>query len=203
MQERVYQPDRIGQPFFSNPKVTIRKNAQSPILSYGGIVLARDLIERLDVAKRIDESVSLLKMHSPYHESDHVLTLLYNFLTGGETLLDLERLQGDEGFRRLIGAQSIPDPTTAGDFLVRFHGFAIEVFQGVCERIQDQSFSLLDSARKTVGTIESDSTILEVYGSKKEGADYSYDNRWSYNCLLFSLSETGDLLHTELRSGNT
>jgi hypothetical protein len=203
MQERVYQPSRIGQPFFSNPKVTIRKNAQSPILSYGGIVLARDLIERLDVAKRIDESVALLKMHSPYHESDHVLTLLYNFLTGGETLLDLERLQGDEGFRRLIGAQSIPDPTTAGDFLVRFHDFAIDVFQGVCETIQDLSFSLLDGTRKKVGTIESDSTILEVYGRKKEGADYCYDNRWSYSCLLFTLSETGDLLHTDLRSGNT
>jgi hypothetical protein len=203
MQERVYQPDRIGQPFFSNPKVTIRKNAQSPILSYSGIVLARDLMERLDVAKRIDERVSLLKLHSPYHESDHVLSLLYNFLTGGETLLDLERLQGDEGFRRLIGAESIPDPTTAGDFLVRFHDFAIEVFQGICETVQDLSFSLLDGARKTVGTIESDSTILEVYGSTKEGADYSYDNRWSYNCLLFTLSETGDILHTELRSGNT
>ena len=203
MQERVYQPDGIGQPFFSNPKVTIRKNAQSPILSYGGIVLARDLIQRLDVAKRIDERMCLLKMHSPYHESDHVLTLLYNFLTGGETLLDLERLQSDEGLRRLIGAQSIPDPTTAGDFLVRFHDFAIEVFQGVCDTVQDLSFSLLDVTRKKVGTIESDSTILEVYGRKKEGADYSYDNRWSYNCLLFTLSETGDLLHTELRSGNT
>jgi hypothetical protein len=203
MQTKVYQPDRIGQPLFSNPDVTIRQNAQSPILSYGGILLARDLMERLEVAKRIDESIALLKMHSPYHESDHVLSLLYNFLSGGETLLDLERLQGDEGLKRLIGAESVPDPTTAGDFLVRFHDFAIEVFQGVSADLQDQAISLLDDERKKVATIDSDSTILEVYGRKKEGADFSYDKRWSYNCLVFSLSETGDLLHTELRSGNT
>jgi hypothetical protein len=137
MQAKVYQPCRIGQPFFSNPNVTIRQNAQSPILSYGGIALARDLMTRLEVAKDIDESIALLKMHNPYHESDHVLSLLYNFLSGGETLLDLERLQKDEGLKRLLGAARIPDPTTAGDFLVRFHDFAIEVFQGVCARLQD------------------------------------------------------------------
>jgi len=203
MQAKVYQPERIGQPVFSNPNVTIRQNVQSPILSYGGIALARDLMSRLGVAKRIDESIALLKMHSPYHESDHVLSLVYNFLSGGETLLDLERLQEDEALKRLLGAQSIPDPTTAGDFLVRFHDFAIEVFRGVCADLQDHAFSLLDDQRKKVATIDSDSTILEVYGRKKEGADYSYDKRWSYSCLVFSLSETGDLLHTELRSGNT
>jgi len=203
MQAKVYQPERIGQPFFSNPNVTIRQNAQSPILSCCGIALARDLMSRLGVAKRIDESIALLKMHSPYHESDHVLSLVYNFLRGGETLLDLERLQEDGALKRLLGAESIPDPTTAGDFLVRFHDFAIEVFRGVCADLQDHAFSLLDDQRKKVATIDSDSTILEVYGRKKEGADYSYDKRWSYNCLVFSLSETGDLLHTELRSGNT
>ena len=161
MQAKVYQPERIGQPVFSSPNVTIRQNVQSPILSCGGIVLARDLMSRLGVAKRIDESIGLLKMHSPYHESDHVLSLVYNFLSGGETLLDLERLQSDEALRRLLGAQSIPDPTTAGDFLVRFHDFAIEVFRGVCADLQDHAFSLLDGERKKVATIDSDSTILE------------------------------------------
>jgi len=63
IQGKVYQPDRIGQPFFSTPKVTIRKNLRSPILSYGGIVLARDLMARLEVAKCVDESIALLKMH--------------------------------------------------------------------------------------------------------------------------------------------
>jgi hypothetical protein len=203
MQTQVYHTDQIGQPFFSNPKVNVRKNAQSPIFSYSGIVLARDLMKKLNMAKLIDASMVLLKMHSPYHESDHILNLLYNFLTGGETLFDLERLQTDEGYRRVIGAESIPDPTTAGDFLARFNDFHIQVFQGICDKLQDHSFRLLDHARKEVGTIESDSTVLEVYGKKKEGADYSYDNTWSYNGLFFTLSETGDILYSELRSGNT
>ena len=45
---------------------------------------------------------------------------MYNFLTGGEKLLDIERLQEEKSFLKVLGAESIPDPTTAGDFLVRF-----------------------------------------------------------------------------------
>ena len=203
MQTRVYQLHEIGQPVFTNPPIDIRKNAQSPIFTYSGIVLARDLIEKLGITQLIDANLPLLKLYSPYHESDHVLNLVYNFLCGGETLNDLERLQTDVGFLKVIGAQSIPDPTTAGDFLVRFHEAAIEVFQHVLNAAQDRAFAALDEKRKEIATIESDSTILEVFGRKKEGADYAYDRTWSYNGQFFTLAETGDILFSDLRSGNT
>ena len=41
-----------------------------------------------------------------------------------------------------------------------------------------------------------------MYGQKKEGADYSYENTYSYQVEYVTLAETGDVLHQELREGN-
>jgi hypothetical protein len=56
----------------------------------------------------------------PYHESDHVLNLAYNVLTGGTRLEDIERLRRDMAYMNALGADPVPDPTTAGDFCRRF-----------------------------------------------------------------------------------
>ena len=62
----------------------------------------------------------MLKVHPPYHESDHVLNLAYNLLAGGQRLEDLEGRRQDEVYLNGLGAQRIPDPTTAGNFTRRF-----------------------------------------------------------------------------------
>jgi hypothetical protein len=61
-----------------------------------------------------------LKIHLPYHESDHLLNMAYNVLTGGTRLEDVERLRHDVAYMNALGADLIPDPTTAGDFCRRF-----------------------------------------------------------------------------------
>ena len=62
----------------------------------------------------------MLKVHLPYHESDHVLNLTYYILAGGQRLEVIELRRQDENFLNGLGAQRIPDPTTAGDFTRRF-----------------------------------------------------------------------------------
>ena len=58
----------------------------------------------------------------PYSESDHVLNIAYNLLVGGTCLEHLELRRNDEVYLDALGAQRIPDPTTAGDFCRRFIG---------------------------------------------------------------------------------
>ncbi len=62
-------------------------------MSDSGVVIVRNLIKKLGIVKTIDQNLSLLQRHRPYSESDHVLNIVYNFLTGGENLLYIERLQ--------------------------------------------------------------------------------------------------------------
>jgi hypothetical protein len=112
----VYHEDENNQPVFSTPPLQIKAKKQAPLTNFTGIALARDLMQRLDITSVIDDKIHVLSRHRPYHESDHVLTQVYNFLSGGEVLNDIERLQNDKAFARIIGAETIPDPTTAGDF---------------------------------------------------------------------------------------
>lgn len=87
---------------------------------YGGLFAMHRLVTRLGLARAIDASLNLLKIHLPYHESDHVLTLAYSVLTGGTRLEDVDRLRTDVPLMNGLGARLLPDPTTVGDFLRRF-----------------------------------------------------------------------------------
>ena len=86
----------------------------------GGIALIHELVRYLGLPEAIDRCLHIFKRHFPYFESDHVLNLVYNILAGGTCLEDIERLRSDEAYLNILGAERVPDPTTAGDFLRRF-----------------------------------------------------------------------------------
>jgi hypothetical protein len=95
----------------------------------GGIGAIHDLVQRLGLVEDIDRSLHLLKVHLPYHESDHVLNIAYNIVVGGVRLEDIEQRRQDETFLNGLDAQRIPDPTTAGDFTRRFREADIVTLQ--------------------------------------------------------------------------
>ena len=86
----------------------------------GGIGAIHLLARKLGLVEDIDRDLHLLKRHLPYHESDHVLNIAYNLLAGGSRLEHLEVRRNDEVYLDALGAERIPDPTTAGDFCRRF-----------------------------------------------------------------------------------
>ena len=59
-------------------------------VSYGGLGLLQQVVKWSGLAKTIDQGVKLFKRHQPYHESDHVLSLIYNVATGGTRYQDIE-----------------------------------------------------------------------------------------------------------------
>ena len=85
-------------------------------LAPGGIGAIHLLAQKIGLVRDINENLHLLKRHLPYHESDHVLNIAYNLMAGGQRLEHLEIRRNDEVYLDALGAQRIPDPTTAGDF---------------------------------------------------------------------------------------
>ena len=55
-------------------------------LSAGGIGAMLLLARRTGLIDDIDADLHLLKVHLPYHESDHVLNIAFNALAGGEQI---------------------------------------------------------------------------------------------------------------------
>ena len=108
------------QPMFNAGPVHYEVGANTDAMSFGGIAAVHRLVTKLGLVQHIDDRLELLKVHLPYHESDHVLNLAYNVLCGGTRLEDIERLRHDTAYMNALGADLIPDPTTAGDFCRRF-----------------------------------------------------------------------------------
>ena len=210
MQFQVCESDDSCQPGaqYTNPRVVVEEHHGAPLLNCSGLVLVRQLIERLGVARAIDAGVRVLRRCKWYRESDHILTLIYSMISGGSKLQDVNRLGQDDALKRVLGSDRIPHATTIGKFLWRFgndqqdkqrHGLA--ELRDTTAAIQQDAFAMLPRERRKVATLDWDSSIHEVYGQKKEGADFAYDNTWSYSALYGTLAETGDVLYLGLREG--
>lgn len=204
--EELAWPDAPGR-VFRLPKTHIEVDARSEVTPFGGLALFTAFVRRFDVADVIDEAVRVLKLHLPYHEADHVLALAANLFVGGTCLEDLMHLQHSEAARRLLGAVRLPDPTTAGDFLRRFQATARPGALAALRRAVDVVGGRVGRAcrrrrgKQPVAHVDLDGHIKEVYGVRKEGADFGHDGRWSYQPLLVTLAETGEWLAVRNRPG--
>jgi hypothetical protein len=114
------QYDDQPNPMFKDSNIHYQIAERTRAIGFGGIGAMHKLACKLKLDREINKNIKLLKTHVPYWESDHVLNIAYNVLTGGTCLEDIERLRNDETYMNALDAERIPDPTTAGDFLRRF-----------------------------------------------------------------------------------
>jgi len=63
---------------FTSGAIHYEVGANTDAMSYGGIASMHRLVTKLGLPEQIDARLHLLKVHLPYHESDHVLNLAYN-----------------------------------------------------------------------------------------------------------------------------
>ena len=170
--------------------------------SVGGIGAIHALAGSTGLIDAIDRRLHLLKVHLPYHESDHVLNHAYNVLAGGRCLEDLELLRNDEVYLDALGAQRIPDPTTAGDFCRRFQWYHVEWLMEAINEARLRVWGQQPEAFFEEAVIEADGTLVETTGECKQGMDLSYQGVWGFHPLVVSLANTQEPLYVVNRSGN-
>jgi len=155
----------------------------------------------LGIAKDLNRELSLLASHRPFHESDHVLTHVYNLYAGGTCIEDIADLQTSEPVRRILGANRVPDPTTAGDFPRRFDTESLRSLDRVIDQAQEKVWKRR-YGKKERAIVDLDSCVRPVYGDQKEGTDFTYKGSFGYHPLMISLAGTLECLRLVNRSGN-
>lgn len=194
--------DGADRPIFTAHNIHFEMSMRTQAIDCGGIGLVHALARELGLIENIDERLKLLKIHAPYHESDHVLNLAYLPLCGGTCLEDLEHLRQDEGYLNALGARRIPDPTTAGDFCRRFDAASIQTLQEIFDDARICAWSTQPDAFFEQAVLDMDGFLVETDGECKEGMDISYDGTWGYHALVVSLANTTEPLRIVNRSAN-
>lgn len=200
LRERDWAPQ--DEPMFRANNVHYELSERARGLAAGGIGAMHLLARRTGLIDAIDGKLHLLKVHKPYHESDHVLNIACNLLCGGTCLEDLELRRNDEVYLDALGAQRIPDPTTAGDFCRRFSEPDIQALMNAVNSVRPKVWRRQPESFLEQAVIEADGLMVPTTGECKEGMEISYKGEWGYQPLLISLANTSEPLFIANRSGN-
>ena len=189
-------------PILSATNIEYELAERTRAINYGGIGLIHKLAQQCGLVDALDRHLHLLKIYMPYHESDHVLNIAYNALCEGRVLEDIELRRNDATFLDALGAERIPDPTTAGDFCRRFQAADIGRLHDAIDEARLNVWKRQDDDFFEQATIDADGHLVGTDGQCKKGMDIAYDGTWGYHPLLISLAETGEVLFIKNRSGN-
>ncbi len=200
--ERAVVPNRTG-PVLGRANIAYELSARTKGTAHGGIGAIAKLVSATGLAGEIDRSLELLQCHKPYYESDHVLNIAYNALCGGERLGDIEARRCDAVFLDGLGVQSLPDPTTAGDFCRRFDPDAVLALQEAVNRARLQVWRCQPNEFfQAPAVIDADASIVSTDAQTKQGMDISYNGIWGYSALVVSLANTKEPLYLGLWGAN-
>lgn len=189
-----WHPQR-SEPVLESGNVRYEVSDRVEAVGCGGLGMLQTVVATVGLGESIDASLTLLKRHLPYHESDHVLSLAYNVLTGGQCLEDLEVRRCDAVYLNALGARRIPDPTTAGDFLRRFAAEDVETLMDAIHRARSRVWRAQSKTQRQLAVIDVDGTIVETHGRCKERMDMAYDGRWGFSPLVVSLANSQEVLY--------
>jgi hypothetical protein len=204
LERRLDKFDNRGceQPMFTARNIRYEIADRSRGMVHAGIGAMHLLARQIGLIDAIDRRLVLLKIHHPYHESDHVLNLAYNALCDGTCLQDLELRRQDEVFLDALGARRIPDPTTAGDFCRRFRAQHVHTLIDIINEVRKRVWARQPASFFEQAQIDMDGVLVPTTGECKGGIDVAYDGTWGYHPLVVSLANTGEVLSVLNRPGN-
>ena len=178
----------------------------SRVTSDGGLILVRELDERLGFGELIKQHLtdSRRGKNTQFPFTDLLRQSVYSRLAGYEDLNDAQRLSQDPTFR-LIGSEKIWDRGAA--LTSRLQTFETEMlgeeenFAGLgrLNRALIGKAEAMDSACRAV--LDMDSTEIPVYGEQEQTAYNGHFESTCYHPLLL-FNREGDCLAAKLRPGN-
>ena len=199
--------EKLSQPFQLSFNASLNVDFQgSRVTSDGGLILVRELDERLGLGQLIERHLtdSRRGKNTQFPLADLLRQSVYSRLAGYEDVNDAERLSQDPTFR-LIGSEKIWERGAA--LTSRLQSFETELLTqeenvtglGAINRELLSRTETIDSSQRVV--LDMDSTEIPVYGQQEQSAYNGYFESTCYHPLLL-FNREGDCLAAKLWPGN-
>ena len=155
------------------------------LVSHAGLVPVAELAQRLRVAERIDETVTVAGSVGA-NGGAKALTVIGAVLAGGDSIEDVDVLRGgaNEAVRR--GAGAVDGRDLAAATRRRY----VRQLDAVARVMLVGAWAAGAGPAGATATLDVDSSICEVYGPAKHGATCGYTKVRGYHPLLATLAET-------------
>jgi len=199
--------EKQNQPFQLSFNAALKVDFQgSRVTSDGGLILVRELDERLGLGELIEQHLRDPRRgkNTQFPLADLLRQSVYSRLAGYEDVNDAERLSQDPTFR-LIGSEKIWERGAA--LTSRLQSFETEMLA------EEENFTgLARINRELIGNAEAvasservvldmDSTEIPVHGQQEQSAYNGHFESTCYHPLLL-FNREGDCLAAKLRPGN-
>jgi hypothetical protein len=198
--------EKQNPPFQLSFNASLKVDFQgSCVTSDGGLVLVRELDERLGLSELIEQHLTDSRgKNTQLPLADLLRQSVYSRLAGYEDVNDAERLSQDPTLR-LIGSEKIWERGAA--LTSRLQSFETEVLARDENLAGLEAINLaliaqveaIDSSQRVV--LDMDSTETPVYGQQEHSAYNGHFESTCYHPLLLFNGE-GDCLAAKLRPGN-
>jgi len=160
-----------------------------------GLVLPATLAGRLGLEEAADALVGV-----GYRPGRKAATLVSAMVAGADCIDDAGLLRaGSTG--RVLGHEVVA-PSTLGSWLRSFTFGHVRQLDRLTETMLTRAWSAGAGPEDGELVIDIDSTIVEVHGYAKQGAAYGYTRQLGYHPLLAVRADTGEILHTRMRTGS-
>lgn len=168
------------------------------LLPHAGLLPAAALAQRIDLAGLVDQRVRLATEAA--NSGTKALTVIGSILAGGDSIDDTDLLRA--GASRQLFDQ-VRAPTTIGCWLRAFKWSNVRELDAVSRELLARLWQSGAGPADPDGplTFDLDSTIMQVYGRGKQGADYGYTKVRGYHPQLATLPETGQVIFSRMRGG--
>jgi hypothetical protein len=171
------------------------------LVANAGLVVPGALAQKLGVAELIDEHLKLpADAVGRANGGTKAMTVIGAMLAGGDSIADVDVLRAGAGPELFDQGRA---PSTIGTWLRGFIWASVRMLDGVSRQVLARAWAAgLGPDLDADLTVDFDSTICQVYGTAKQGAEFGYTKVRGYHPLLATLVGTGEVLHARMRGGN-
>lgn len=166
------------------------------VVANAGLVLPALLMSRLGLERAADAAIS-----SGYRPGRKLGTLVAGMLAGGDCIDDVDVLRSGDTERVL--ATEVMAPSTCGTWLRGLGLGNVSQVDAVCGVMFERAWraGACPSSDSVVG-LDVDSSVHEVYGELKQGAEHAYNHVYGLHPQYVTVRSTGEVAAARLRSGS-